>query len=126
VFWGVWSSMGTFKLILGLGVIIVLIYLGMQMVPVYYSNYEFQDVITREALDSTYKPITEDDIRDQVFKDAQQYDIPINEQDIKVSRSGNLGTGSVSISINYVVHINLPAYPFDLHFNCSSSNHGVY
>lgn len=118
--------MSTFKLILGIAVIVITIYLGIQIVPAYYSNYEFQDTITREALDSTYKPITEDDIRAQVVKDAQQYDVPISDTDVKVERSGGTGNGSVSIQVNYVVHVSVPLYPFDLHFNSSSTNKGFY
>jgi hypothetical protein len=118
--------MATFKLIFGLGVIVLTIYLGIQIVPAYYSNYEFQDTISREALDSTYRPVTEDDIRAEVLKDAKQYDVPITETDVKVARVGKEGAGSVSIEVNYVVHVSLPVYPFDLHFNPSSSNKGIY
>jgi predicted membrane protein len=118
--------MATFKLILGLAVIVTIIYLGIQVVPAYYSNYELQDTITREALDSTYRPISEDDIRDQVIKDAKQYDIPLNEADVKVVRSGGLGTGSVTIDVTYVVPVSVPLYPFDLHFTPSSTNKGFY
>lgn len=118
--------MATFKLIFGVAVIVITIYLGIQIVPAYYSNYEFQDTITREALDSTYKPIAEDDIRTEVLKDAKQYDIDLAEPDVKVTRAGGLGTGSVSINVNYVVHVSLPIYPFDLHFNPASTNKGFY
>jgi len=118
--------MDTLKLILGIAVIVVMIYLGIQVVPPYYSNYEFQDIITREALDSTYKPISEDDIRAQVITDAKQYDISLAEPDVKVVRSGGMGTGSVSINVKYDVHISAPIYPFDLHFNPSSTNKGFY
>lgn len=118
--------MDTFKLILGIAVIVVVIYLGIQVIPPYYSNYEFQDTISREALDSTYKPISEDDIREQVISDAKQYDIPITEPNVKVVRSGGLGSGSVSIDVKYDIHISAPIYPFDLHFNPSSMNKGFY
>ena len=118
--------MDTLKLILGIAVIVVIIYLGIQVIPPYYSNYEFQDTITREALDSTYKPISEDDIRAQVISDARQYDISITDPNVKVVRAGGLGTGSVSIDVKYDVHIGVPVYPFDLHFNPSSTNKGFY
>ena len=83
--------METLKLILGIAVIVVVIYLGIEVVPPYYSNYEFQDTISREAMDSTYKPISEDDIRAQIIADAKQYDIPITEPNVKVVRSGGMG-----------------------------------
>ena len=118
--------METLKLILGIAVIVAVIYLGIEVDPPYYSNYEFQDTISREAMDSTYKPISEDDIRAQIIADAKQYDIPITEPNVKVVRSGGMGTGSVSIDVKYDIHIGVPIYPFDLHFNPSSTNKGFY
>jgi hypothetical protein len=118
--------MGTIKLIFGIGIIVVVIYLGIQVIPAYYSNYEFQDTINRDALDFTYKPTAEDDIKAQVMKDAKQYDIDLGDTDVKVVRSGGVGNGSVSINVNYVVHVGVPLYPFDLHFNPSSANKGFY
>ena len=124
--WGVGAAMATFKLIFGLVIIALVIYLGIQIVPAYYSNYEFQDDISREALDNTYRQSTDDDIQAQVLKSAKQYDIPITDEDVKVSRAGNLGVGSVSIDVNYVVHVGIPVYSFDLHFAPSSHNKSLY
>lgn len=114
--------MGTLKLIFGIFVIGAAIYMGVELIPAYYSNYEFQDAIKTEALNSTYTPKTEADIRTAVFKLAKNYDIPVTEEGIKVLRSGNQGTGAITIDVPYVVHCDVPGYPFDLHFDPNTEN----
>jgi hypothetical protein len=114
--------MGTIKLIFGIGVIVIAIYLGVELVPVYYANYEFQDLIKTEATLETYTTKPEGDIQDFVFKKAQDLEIPVKKEEIKVQRSGNQGTGSLIIAAPYTVHLDLVAYPMDLHFEPASSN----
>lgn len=114
--------MGTIKLIFGISVIVVAIYLGANLVPVYYSNYQFQDVIKTEATLQTYTTKPEADIQDTIYKKAQDLDIPLKKEQIKVQRAGTQGTGSLMIAAPYTVHLDLVAYPMDLHFDPSSSN----
>jgi hypothetical protein len=117
--------MGSFKLYFGVFVIIAALYLCVELVPPYYSNYEFQDAVRSEALFSTNSTKSEDDIRASVLTRARQLDIPVTADDIKVHREGTNGSGSVSIHVPYVVHVNLPGYPLDLHFNVSVTNQGI-
>ena len=37
-----------------------------------------------------------------------------------------MGTGSVTIDAPYTVHLDLIAFPTDLHFDSSSSNKGAF
>ncbi len=114
------------KMIFGLAVIILAIYLGVEFVPPYYANYEFEDAIRGEALFSTNTNSSEDAIRDNVYKKAQQLDIPIAKEAIVVHKVGLNGTGSVSIDAPYTVHVDLMAYPVDLAFNSSTMNKGAF
>jgi hypothetical protein len=114
--------MGTIKLIFGIFLIVASIYMGIELVPPYYSNYEFQDAIKAEALNDTYTPKTEADIRDSVFKIAQGYDIPLTKDGIKVQRTGVQNGGMITIDAPYTVHLNVPGYPFDLHFDPNTEN----
>jgi hypothetical protein len=114
--------MGTLKLIIGIFVIVASIYMGVELVPPYYANYEFQDAIKTEALTSTYTPKSETDIQNAVFKLAQGYDIPLTKDGIKVRRAGSQNVGSVSIEAPYTVHLDVPGYPFDLHFDPNTEN----
>jgi hypothetical protein len=114
--------MGTIKLVFGIFVIAAGIYLGAELAPVYYSNYQFQDDVKTEATLETYTAKPEDAIRDAILKKAQSHDIPLTRDQIKVQRHGTQGTGSLIISAPYTVHLDLPLYPVDLHFDASTEN----
>jgi hypothetical protein len=110
------------KLIFGILVIGVSIYLGIQFIPPYYANYEFEDFVKTEATLQTYTTKPEAEIRDTIFKKAQDLGIPIAKETIKVQRFGSTGVGSLNIQAPYVVHLDLPGYPVDLHFEPATSN----
>jgi len=114
--------MGTVKMIFGLLVIVSAVYLGAELIPVYYANYEFQDAISTEATLETYTTKPESDIQQMVFKKAQDLEIPVNKEQIKVLRHGSTGVGSLSIQAPYDVHLDFPGYPVDLHFSVSTDN----
>ncbi|HEX4485200.1 MAG TPA: hypothetical protein VH088_02975 [Terriglobales bacterium] len=114
------------KMIFGITVILVSIYLGVEFVPVYYSNYEFQDTLKNEALFGTNNATSEDAIRDNVYKRAHSLDIPIEKEAIVVHKSGTMGTGTVTIEAPYTVHVDLIAFPTDIHFDSSSVNKGAF
>ncbi|HXW90059.1 MAG TPA: hypothetical protein VEK33_05895 [Terriglobales bacterium] len=114
--------MGTVKMVVGLLVIAAAIYLCIALVPVYYANYEFQDTIKTEATLETYTAKPEGEIQAYIFTKAQQLQIPLTRDQIRVSRRGYTGTGSLTISAPYTVHVDLPGYPLDLHFDPSTEN----
>ena len=114
--------MGVVKLAFGLLVIVAAIYAGAALVPVYYANYEFQDMIKTEATLETYTNKPEAEIQQAVLKKAKELDIPLNKDQIQVHRQGTIGTGSLTISAPYTVHVDLPGYPMDLHFDPSTEN----
>jgi hypothetical protein len=118
--------MGTIKLVLVFGVLAFGVYVGAQVIPPYFANYQFQDDIQSEAKLSTYSTKTEDSIRDEIFKKAQDLEIPVTKDQIEVQRSGSPSTGSVYIGCSYIVHVDLPGYPMDLTFHPESKNKGVF
>jgi hypothetical protein len=118
--------MGTVKLLFGIFVIVASVFLGAELVPVYYANYQFKDIIASEATLQTYTTKPEAEIQDGIFKKAQELQIPLSKDQIKVSRHGTTGTGSLSIRAPYIVHVDLPGYPLDLHFDPSTENHSPF
>jgi len=118
--------MGSMKLVLGICAIVATVYLIGELAPPFFSNYQFQDAITTIAQMNTYSAKPEDAIREEVFKKAQELDVPIVKEQIKIVRSGSAYAGSVSIDASYTVHLNLPGYPLDLNFDPSSSNRSVF
>lgn len=117
--------MSTIKMFAGLFVIAAAVYLGAMLIPPFFDNYQFEDAVKNEATLDTYSTKTENDIRTAIFKKAQDFDIPISEEQIHVQRQGLQGSGSIVINAPYVVHVDLPGYPMDLHFNVSTQNRGV-
>jgi hypothetical protein len=114
------------KMVFGILIIVASVILLATLAPPFFSNYQFEDSLKTESQMSTYTTKTEDVIRDEVFKKAQEMDIPITKEQIKVVRNGVVGTGSVEIEAAYTVHVNLPFYPMDLNFNASARNKGVF
>jgi hypothetical protein len=112
----------TLKLILALGVIAVGVYVGYQLIPPIFANYQLQDAIQSEAVLQSYSNKTEDEIRDTIYKKAQDLEIPLREDQINVVRVGQGGSGSLAISATYTVHIDLPYYPLDLQFHPTSKS----
>ena len=118
--------MGKIKLLVGIFAIVASVYLCAELIPPYLSNYEFEDAIKSEATMATYSTKPEDAIRETVFKKAQDLEIPISRESIKVQRLGAQGSGSVLIETNYSVHVDLPGYPLDLQFTPSTKNKGAF
>jgi hypothetical protein len=117
--------MSTVKMFLGVFVIAASVYVGAKVIPPYVGNYQFEDAIRNEATLDAYSSKTETDIRALVFRKAQDLDIPISEDAIYVQRQGYQGSAVIIIRAAYVVHVDLPGYPLDLHFNPATTNKGV-
>jgi hypothetical protein len=118
--------MSTLKLVLVLGMLAFAVYVGALVIPPYFANYEFQDTLDTEARMGTYSTKGDDVIRDAVFRRAQELELPLSAEDIKLQRVGPTGNASVTIEVDYTVHVDLPGYPLDLHFHPTSKNKGVF
>ena len=86
--------MGTIKLILTLGLLALGVWVSAELIPPYFSNYEFQDTLDTEARLGTYSTKGDEIIRDEVFRKAQDLELPLTKDDIKVQRMGAVGSGS--------------------------------
>jgi hypothetical protein len=80
------------KMVLGIVIIVASVILLATLAPPFFSNYQFEDALKTESQMSTYTTKTEDVIRDEVFKKAQELDVPITKEQIKVVRNGVVGT----------------------------------
>ena len=118
--------MGSVKMILGLFIMVAAFYVSAKLVPPYFENYQFTDAVKDEATRDSYSTKTEDEIRKAIFKKAQEYDIPIAQDEIGVKRTGLQFNGTVVVTAVYQVHVDLPGYPLDLHFDASTQNKGVF
>jgi len=118
--------MATLRLIFVVAIFGALILAGIKIIPPYFSNYQLEDSIKSEALQSTYSTRTEEDIRNAVIKQARNLDITLTPQQVHVSRSGGYATGTLLIEADYSVPIELPGYSTTIEFHPSTKNKGVF
>jgi hypothetical protein len=118
--------MATLKLALGVAVFAGLILIAFRVLPPFFSNYELEDAIKTESVQAMYSTRSEDDIRDTIIKQARNYDIALTPKQVKVSRVGGFGAGSLNIEAEYSVPLDLPGYSTTLEFHPSSKNKGVF
>jgi len=113
--------MKSVRAIFGILVIVGAFYVGWMILPPYFHAYQFEDAVAEEARLGTYSNKSEDDIKQIVAKKAQDLDLPVQPDQVKVTK----GYNSLDISVDYTVHVDLPAYPLDLKFSASSKNRGM-
>ncbi|HKV05874.1 MAG TPA: hypothetical protein VJO53_12325 [Candidatus Acidoferrales bacterium] len=113
----------TLKLVVVLVIFAAMAFAAFKIIPVYLDNYQFQDAVETEsrfALTGFPKKSIED-IRDDVFRKAQELDIPAKRDDIRVVVS----SGSVDIALDYSVPVDLKVYQFTMQFHTHADNHTI-
>jgi hypothetical protein len=109
---------GRLKAILVIAIIAFVIYAAVKILPPYIAEYQLADKMTEQARFGVVNRYTEEQIRAAVFKEAQDLDIPITKEDIKVLASPSV----VRISVDYTIPVDLIVYKLDLHFTPNSEN----
>ena len=109
---------GRLKAILVIAIIAFVIYAAVKILPPYIAEYQLADKMTEQARFGVVNRYTEEQIRAAVFKEAQDLDIPITKEDIKVLASPSM----VRISVDYTIPVDLIVYKLDLHFTPNSEN----
>jgi hypothetical protein len=112
------SKLKTLLLIIVLG---AFVFAAVKIVPPYFANYQMQDSMETEArfAIANRKPLEE--IRDDVWKKAQELGIPTKRDDIKVTTNQS----AIEISIHYTVPIDLQVYQFTLDFHPHADNRTI-
>jgi len=113
---------GSLKAILWTVILVIIIYVGFQVVPLLISEYQFQDGIqTIARMASVNRPPVEK-IRQSVLEEAQKDDLPIASEDIKVESE----RGNIRISAEYSVVVDLKVYQWTLNFHPTASNNALF
>ena len=110
--------MKALRAILGIVFIVAVVVAVFDLAPPYYNNYQLQDAIADEARINTYTPKSVEQMRDSIWRKCKELDIPVTREQVNVQRDGQ----SVTIWLDYTVHVALPGYPVDLNFHPSSKN----
>jgi len=112
------------NLLLTLAILGATIFVGVKVMPPYFANYQFEDAVKSEARFalSGYPRKTEDDIRNDIWKKAQELDIPLAKKEaIQIV----LNQGNVTISTDYTVPVDLLVYQFNLQFHPHANNYTI-
>lgn len=99
-----------------------MVFAGIKIVPAYFANYQLQDSMQSEARFAIANEKGAAEIREDVWKKAQDLSIPLNKkEDIVVTASHS----DISISANYSVPVDLIIYQFELQFHPHADNHTI-
>ncbi len=115
--------MKSIKALFGLAVVVCGFYLAWKIIPPYFNNYQFQEEIESQSRTLSYAnpPKSEQEMRDIIARKAREFDIPVTSEQIRVSRAGQ----ELAISTEYTIHVDVPIYPFDLHFSAGTRNKAI-
>jgi hypothetical protein len=95
------------------------VYTVWRVVPSYVANYALENTIDTAARFGAMEPgRSEDELRNRVLQEAQSLHIPLQAEQVYVQRIPN----DVLIWGDYTIHVDLPVYPLDLHFQPMSKS----
>ena len=112
------TGSGRLKAILWTAMLAAFVYVCIQVVPLYMADFQFRDTMQTAARLASVGRHTPEDIRADLFKQAQQADMPIRLEDIKVDTHN----GTINIEADYSVTVDLHVYQWTLNFHPSVSN----
>lgn len=112
------TGSGRLKAILWTAMLAAFVYVCIQVVPLYMADFQFRDTMQTAARFASVGRHTPEDIRADLFKQAQQADMPIRLEDIKVDTHN----GTINIEADYSVTVDLHVYQWTLNFHPSVSN----
>ncbi len=106
------------KAILWTLVLIFAVFLAIKLVPAYVAEYQLHDKLVTEARLATVNRPSDEQLRNIIFQEIQELEIPARREDIKIESSSRF----VRISVEYTVPIDLWLYRTELHFSPSTEN----
>lgn len=111
------------SLVIALLIVGAMVFAAVKIVPVYVNAYELQDSMQSEARFAlSYPPKDANQIRTDVWQKAQDLSIPLATKD-EIQVIENQGT--VNISIDYSVPVDLKVYQLTLQFHPHADNHTI-
>lgn len=98
------------------------VYSAYKLIPVYLANYELADKMVEESRFAVANRYTEEQVREIIYREVQDLEIPARKEDIKVLAS----LQAVHISLDYTVPVDLLFYHMVLHFTPSSEGKALW
>ncbi len=110
------------KALFALGIVAVLVFLAIKLLPPYINNYELQDSIESMARMATYATNkTEEDIRNDVLQKGREIGIALVAENVAVKKDNV----ECDIDVKYTVVVPVPGYTFRLNFNPTAGNRQI-
>lgn len=99
-----------------------MVYVGIKVVPILFSEFQFQDAIQNMARFATVNRQSEADIKTSLVKEAEKDAIPVRPEDIAVHAQN----GNVQIEAAYSVTVDLGVYQWTLNFHPTVRNDALF
>ncbi len=105
--------------------LVALILAFVKIIPAYVAYYQFEDAIKSEARFALtgYPKKSLDDIRDDIYKKAQELDIPASRDAIQLIVDPTNGQVDITVDYNVTFDLALFAWPHDFHAH--ADNHTI-
>ena len=113
---------GRLKGILIVVIVVLAIYTAWKVVPPYVNDYQLSDMMQEQSRFAMVNRYSEDQIRDKIYKEIVDLDIPAKREDIKIVANNNV----VKISVDYTVPVDILVYHTDLHFTPNSETKSLF
>ena len=113
---------GKLKGILIVVIVVLAIYTAWKVVPPFVNDYQLSDMMQEQSRYALVNRYTEDQIRDKIYKEMIDLDIPAKREDIKIVANNNV----VKISLDYTVPVDVLVYHVDLHFTPNSETKSLF
>jgi hypothetical protein len=110
--------MAKLRSIFGL-VVIAAVFFGLwRVLPPIYANFQFQEWMTQESREASYKQITNRELQAEVQAKAEQLGIVLQPEELQVSKNAS----NVDIKADYAVTVDLLVYDLKLKFSPQAQN----
>ena len=113
-----YDGKGTAGCMISVLLLLVAVFVGIKLIPIYYSNSNFESAVKTEASRAGAHFFDDDTIIKDVLDLAKRNDIRIKRDNIKVERFN----GQVHLYITYSVPVDFVFYQRNLIFNVKSSS----
>ena len=99
---------GRLGTLFGILVLAMFIYLGVKVVPLLVSVYEFRDSIEEQARFAALPRHDDEEVKRSILRKARELELPVGAKDVSVNRTST----RIDIKVKYTVPIETPVYTY--------------
>jgi hypothetical protein len=107
---------GQMGCLVGLIVLAIGVFIAYKMIPVKVKAAELRQEVVDEAKSAGTH--NDDKIRAAILRKAREDNLPVTEDNIKISRANS----EINIEVDYMVPIDFPGYTYQWHIHHSATN----